>query len=681
MDEILIDDDLINIKISQYDKLINSIVTKLYQATKSSELYEIVNSFLEEFIILFNVENPCIVTFNETKGNIRYIGYIHKSPNLYTSLTKLNTVIYGKCVGKNHIYHNGKYYFNVGIQGQFAFESTPLTSKELLEINKITHIVVNNIINIYYRLEEKIIQTKRRNSHVTNSLEREVKENFLSIMSHEIRTPLNGIVGMAQLLSEEQKLDIKLKKYISIIQKCSLQLMEIINNVLDFNKLNSGYIKLREQTTDIRKCIQNSIEINLPRANDKLLPINLHVNDTIPLLIKCDSKRLTQIMVNLLSNAIKFTEKGQIDVYVDIKNKDESNMEFEIRVKDTGIGIPKDNQIKIFDIFSQVNPDSSKGTGLGLSICKKLVELMGGEIYVESKLKKGSTFIFTFIAEIDVSKDSLLLENRDLLFNKQILAVDDNPDNRLLMMQSLIKWGIRPTVVGSASEALVYLQSSLKFDIIIIDVHMPETSGIKLAQLIREQKIETPLIGLSSLDNKVYGKKWFDYFMCKPVNDYNLLKALIDILRKYNKTISFSEPMLNITSPSPPNKRNKSTEKDYSVKILVAEDIESNQCLIKELLNSLGYNNIIIAENGKEAIDAVKSQEIDIVFMDIKMPIMDGITATKLLNKQMNRPPIIAVSASVLDDEEKKYYDAGIDGYLPKPISKSKLKNVLDVYL
>lgn len=582
----------------------------------------------------------------------------------------------------------------------------------------------------------------------------DIKDNFLAMISHEFKTPLNGIIGMTVLLSDTFPLTDKQKEYITNLMECSHQLMNLINNVLDFSKMTSDRLVLLNNPLDIVKSVNDASIMVLTNAKSKKLNLVIDIqgqpiinnlgieskiktdlettsNKPLPNMIG-DSQRLTQIITNMLSNSVKYTEKGEIKLTVrgnltqnkiktsnlDSLNQNIWKIIFEI--KDTGIGIPPAEQEKIFEYFhrsSYVNKGkySTSGTGLGLSIAKELVRLMYGEISVSSEgvYGRGSTFTFYIYVKEDIQIINLEKEYQDLIKSSNVLVVDDTAENRLLMTDILFNWGCLPTALSSGEEALKYLER-ISFGCAIIDINMPFMNGIELAQLIRAKYKNLPIIALSSvsIDNNT-SKELFDHYLNKPVDQTTLFPLVLECLIKNSKAKVEKNPRFSLklnldtikkegTNIEPIKEKSKQKKKSKKhLRILIAEDDQMNRYTIKEFLLKLGYSekNITMVENGKECVDIIKRtypdklngsrresgdsipdkkiKKYDVILMDIKMPVMDGIEATQHIRQFPERPHIIAVSASVQASDKQKCQNVGIDGYLPKPIEIDKLEAIL----
>lgn len=527
----------------------------------------------------------------------------------------------------------------------------------------------------------------------------DVKDTFLATVSHELRTPLNGIVGMISMLRDAGPLNQTQNDYLTILMECSHQLMNMMNNMLDFSKMVSNRLALLRGPMSIGKTLQDALVMVEGKAKSKGLIIKLNVQENLPVLVG-DSQRLTQILSNLLANAVKFTEHGHISVKIrgQILNESSSGKDdrltskesletleylkrwrIDFEVEDTGIGIDAHEQEKIFEVFHQsptLNTNMSRsGTGLGLSIARELVRMMGGEISVKSEgvSGKGSVFSFWVVTEEEIKTEDLQKEHSSLVKGAKVMVVDDRAEYRIQLTDILFKWGCNPTVVSSGEEALRYISHGIEFDTIIVDICMPYLSGPELAQNIRGGPASsTPLLALSSveLENKA-DLSLFDVYMNKPIDQNFLFPALLKCLvKKKNEGIT---PKISAPIGTRVKKeRNK-------LKILIAEDDHNNAYTIREMLKYLGFNmkRIRTVENGKQAVEEAKKHKFDVILMDIVMPIVDGLEATKFIRQLTPRPYIIAVSAAVQNSDKQRCQNVGVDGYLPKPVLKEKLLSVL----
>lgn len=504
------------------------------------------------------------------------------------------------------------------------------------------------------------------------------KDLFLANISHEIRTPLNGIIGFNQLLMKTT-LDDTQKKYMSSISQCSIQLMKIINDVIDFSKLTSGNMKVTQECFAIKEIINIIKQTVKQRFIRKKQQCNFTVSGNVPEFIIMDKQKFIQIIVNLLSNAIKYTPiHGLIEII--ITNQQNT---LKVEVKDNGIGISEQDQCKLFNSFMQINNSLTKdGTGLGLAISKRLVELLNGEIKVKSALGKGSTFFFTCRHYQTEEMEKQLKQNSDVLKDKYILVVDDNQDNRILLADILFEWETHPIVCASAKEALKLISNDrYNFELGLLDICMPDIDGVELAEKIKNKNPLLPLIALSSVSDFVNVSN-FEAKLDKPINKLQLLNIIYNVISQTytdpayigKKNNSFAK--LKNTKPISPTFSKK-------IKIIIAEDIRYNQTLLDNMIRSLGYNDITIASDGQETIEKLENAYTNntpfiILLLDLRMPKMNGYEVIDYINnKGYHHPKIIAVTASVLEEDRSKCQKMGVEYFINKPINMAQLRNVL----
>ena len=534
-----------------------------------------------------------------------------------------------------------------------------------------------NILEPYISITQLIL----KNYIITQKYENIIKNNevqnnstlFLANMSHEIRTPANGVIGYGQLLMNT-KLSAIQSGYLKSQNQCCIQLMQIINDILDFSKLSTGKMNINKQCFVINEIIENIQNTIGQRINEKKQKLKCLVSEEVPEFIILDKQKLIQIIINLISNAHKFSDIGS-QIIINFKNINEGKLQ--ISVKDEGIGISEQNQKKLFKAFEQFNSECKTGTGLGLAISKKLAKLLNGDITVHSKVNLGTSFIVTVpyipydIYEKHIRKDT------ELLKNKTILVVDDIADNRILLSETLFEWQMNPVICASALEALkLVLSNRYKFDIGLIDICMPGTTGPELAKQIKEEQPFFPLIALSSIDTFIVTKE-FDQKLDKPINKVQLFNAIYNTLSKNHTPSTYIGENISSVQNCYPYKINK------NIRILIAEDIMYNRTILKNMLEILDYNHIDIAENGCVAIDKIKeainkNNPYGILLLDLRMPVMDGFEVIDTITKKgWSLPKIIVITASVMDEDRQKCKEIGVEYFITKPIILSQLKDVM----
>jgi signal transduction histidine kinase/CheY-like chemotaxis protein len=544
-------------------------------------------------------------------------------------------------------------------------------------LNNKTHELEKEVDDLHVRLEKAVLKEEKTNKEVTQI--RQLKAQLLTIISHEIRTPMNGIMGTALLL-EDTTLTKEQKDYIGTIRHCGEGLLTTINNILvndllDYSKIQQEGNQLEYKDFDLRDCVEEVLAMFSGKIGKSGIDLVYEIGPKVPTQIIGDSKRLRQVLINLVENGVKYTHRGEVFVNIQYNEHKADGLPPQLifEVKDSGVGIEKDQLKQLFKGLPGKEfqkGSNAEGPGLGLVICKKLVELMGGQIEAKSVINEGSNFQFTLplTPSLKAVRAHAQQHNMSKLKDKRVLLIDDNPISRLALSRQLKAWDMEVVTADSGKQALDIINTNNGFDLAIVDIVMPGMDGVQFSQAFKVKFPSIPVLGLNMEGNESHQKEReiFAGIIVKPVRMPLLRDSIIGI---FNQTETGKLEALEVPGVF---------AEQYPLRILIAEDNPINQKIAIKLLTKQGYEPAL-ANNGKEVMEMVGHKHYDIILMDVQMPEMDGLEATRMIRTCLEvQPVVIAVTANAMQGDRDLCMQAGMDDYMSKPIEIKELLNQLE---